>query len=58
MTVKQAKELMIDGEIAVETMDAECRCVDYIGEDTDAFNDNKVVGMFPYNGKIYLRVEV
>ena len=56
--VRQIAELISDSEVAIETMDAECRCVDYTGDDINDFMNNEVVAIFAYGDKIYLRIEV
>ena len=56
--VRQIAELISDSEVAIETMDAECRCVDYVGDDINEFMDNEVVAIFAYGDKVYLRIEV
>lgn len=56
--VRQVAELISDSEVAIETMDAECRCVDYTGDDIDEYMDNEVIAIFAYGDKVYLRIEV
>lgn len=53
MKVKDVAELISENEIAIETMDAECRCVDFIGDDINKFIDYKVEAIFTYNNVIY-----
>ena len=56
--LSQSAELISDSEVAIETMDAECRCMDYTGDDIDEYMDNEVIAIFAYGDKVYLRIEV
>lgn len=58
MKVREVAELISDNELVIETMDAECRCIDYIGDDVDGFMECDIAGIFAHNDVIYLRVEV
>ena len=58
MKVCQVAELISDNVLIIETMDAECRCVDYGGEDIDQFMEYEVQSIFAYGDIIYLRIEV